>query len=117
MIWKPHWTERHWTAASVIVGALGAGYGIYSGERSADMQQRAVRRQTQAQEEAKNAALSQQRKAEMQQRAANQQAPDMGALLAFEQQPGGLASTLLTGASGLDRTRLRLGRPTLLGDV
>ena len=117
MIWKASINACHWVAASAITAAIGAGYSIYSGERSQDMQQRSLRRQNQAQAEAQNAALSQQRKAEEANRAANQQAPDIASLLAFEQQPGGLSSTMLTGAGGIDRSQLRLGRPSLLGDV
>ncbi len=48
---------------------------------------------------------------------ANQKTPDIGAMLAGNQQAaqGGISGTMLTGPSGIDPTTLQLGKNTLLG--
>ena len=46
---------------------------------------------------------------------ANAKAPDIAALLAGNQAPGGVGSTMLTGPGGVDTSKLTLGRNTLLG--
>lgn len=46
---------------------------------------------------------------------ANAKVPDIAALLAGNQAPGGVGSTMLTGPGGVDTSKLTLGRNTLLG--
>lgn len=46
---------------------------------------------------------------------ANAKTPNIAALLAGNQAPGGVGSTMLTGPGGVDTSKLTLGRNTLLG--
>lgn len=46
---------------------------------------------------------------------ANAKTPNIAALLAANQSPGGVGSTMLTGPGGVDTSKLTLGRNTLLG--
>lgn len=46
---------------------------------------------------------------------ANAKTPNIAALLAGNQAPGGVGSTMLTGSGGVDTSKLTLGRNTLLG--
>lgn len=46
---------------------------------------------------------------------ANAKVPNIAALLAGNQAPGGVGSTMLTGPGGVDTSKLTLGRNTLLG--
>jgi hypothetical protein len=98
------------------IAALSAGYGIYSGERASDVAKKNLRRQTQAQNDAKSAAMAEQRKADEAYRTANKAAPDVSSILAFEEQAGGrgVSSTMLSG--GVDRKKLKLEGPSLLGE-
>lgn len=78
----------------------------------------AIEEQRRAQDEAKNAALSQARRAEMDAMARNRKTPDMASLLSAEQAAAafsGAGATLLTGAGGIDRKKLKLGQSSLLG--
>lgn len=96
--------------AALIVSAISAAYGIYSGERSSSMQEA-------AQSKAKKAALQQQRASDEANNRANQKTPDVNAILSAAQQSakGGPAGTMLTGPSGVDPGALSLGKSTLLG--
>lgn len=101
------------TGTMVALTALSTGYSIYSGERANTMQRGARRRQETAQNEAKQAALSQQIKADQANAAANRKQPDVASLLAFEQQPSALSASMLSGGG----RRGGRARPTLLGDA
>lgn len=79
---------------------------------------KAIEEQRRAQDEAKSAALSQARRAEMDMAARNRKTPDMASLLSGEQAAAafsGAGGTLLTGAGGIDRKKLKLGQTSLLG--
>lgn len=91
----------------------------YEAQRKAERQQsQALAAQRAAQDASISATMSEQRRAAQAQRAADAKGPDIAALLGSEQKAaqGGYQSTLLTGPGGVDRKKLKLGRPTLLGD-
>lgn len=77
-------------------------------------QQRALDEQKRAQSIAEADAASARRRTAMDQAKANQKAPDVGTLLSNAQSPTA-GGTLLTGASGIDPRRLKLGQTSLLG--
>lgn len=94
--------------AYVAVTALA--YTVYSGERAASAQKKANARA----EQAGKLAADQQDQA---MNKANAKTPDLQAILAgnLSAGGGGAGSTLLTGASGVDGSKLLLGKSTLLG--
>ena len=100
------------TTGAIIAGAAVAGtaYSIYSGERSAKAQRK-------AQADAKQAALKQEKLADQAVNAANKKAPNTNAMLDRAANIGksGPAGTMLTGNTGVDYSKLNLGRNTLLG--
>lgn len=103
--------------ASAGAAAAGTGYAIYSGQKQAGQQKKALARQNTAQQTAEAAALSTERKAEVAQNAANQKVPNVAQILAraATMGNGGLSSTMLTGPSGVDGASLNLGKTSLLG--
>jgi len=102
-------------AAAAIIAGLSLAYGVYSGEEQGKQQRKGVRRQEQAQQQASARASSERRDAAMRENDANQETPDPVALLeAARRGPGG--SALLTGAGGVRRSNVILGRSTLLGE-
>jgi uncharacterized protein HemX len=108
------------TTATLIaagVGAAGVGAGIYAGQKQQGVQQAALVRQTQAQQQAEANALSTERKSEVAQNAVNQKTPDVTAILkrAAAMGSSGLSSTMLTGPAGVNTSNLSLGKSTLLG--
>ena len=94
------------TAAVVI----GTGYNIYSGQKQAS-----------AQKKAQNAATANAEKqataAEQAFNASNRKSADTSAILdaATQAGRGGVSGTMLTGAQGVDKNAMALGRNTLLG--
>jgi hypothetical protein len=98
-------------------GAAGLGYGIYAGERGAAAQEKAMKKQQQAQTEQAAQARSQQRQSEMAMAAANRRQPNIAGIMegAAEGGAGGPASTMLTGPMGVNPQDLQLGRSSLLG--
>lgn len=90
------------TTAAVIAGvgaALGAGATVYSAERQASGQRKALRAQEEAQRAALAQANKQARQSEEQFASANKKTPDMSAIMASAAtgSRGGAASTNLTG--------------------
>ena len=98
------------TITAVAIAAIGTGYSIYAGERSASMQ-------AEAQKQAKANALKQEKAADEANNRANQKTPDTNALLSSAQQLSkmGTAGTMLTGPQGIDPATLQLGKTSLLG--
>lgn len=100
------------TATTVLAAAAVAGtaYSIYAGEK-------ASKKQTAAQNEARAAAQKQEKLADEAVNAANRKTPDTGALLTAAGNMGatGPMSTMLTGPAGVDSNTLSLGKNTLLG--
>jgi hypothetical protein len=109
-----------WTAIAAGVGAVasavGTGYGVYSGERQAGAQRRALADQEQQQMLAENRATSAQRSADIRMAAANQKKPDLARLMqaATERASMGTGGTLLTGPQGAGKGTL--SKTTLLGE-
>jgi uncharacterized protein HemX len=103
--------------ASLAVGAIGTGAGIYSGIQSADKQKRSLKNQTTATQQAESNALSTERQNQTASNAANQKAPDVSDIMAraAAASKGGVGSTMLTGPSGVDTGSLNLGKTSLLG--
>jgi hypothetical protein len=98
----------------LAVAALSAGYGVYSGEQANAAQKKGIRRQTDAQNEAKAAALSTKKLNDMAAAKATPNLPDPSGLLGAESEAtrAGVASTLL---SQQDPNKLRNGRSLLGG--
>lgn len=96
---------------AVAVGsAISAAASIYSGNKQAKAQKSAM---AQAQANADKQATA----AEQAANAANQKRPDTNAILDAATQSGraGVSGTMLTGAQGVDKNAMALGRNTLLG--
>lgn len=95
---------------SIAAVALGAATSIYSGNKQASAQKK-------AQAQAKSIADKQATAAEQAQNAANQKRPNTSGILDAANQAGraGISGTMLTGAQGVDKNQLALGRNTLLG--
>lgn len=94
-----------------IVATVAAAATVYSGytANKARQDQRSANRAAAA-EAKKQASLADQAN-----NRANAKAPDLGAMFAGNGMPGGVSSTMLTGAKGVDSSQLLLGRNTLLG--
>jgi hypothetical protein len=94
--------------AAVATAVAYVGYTGYQANK-ANQQQRAYQ---------KNALEMSRKQADLADQAnnkANAKTPNIAALLAGNQAPGGVGSTMLTGAGGVDTSKLTLGRNTLLG--
>lgn len=98
--------------AGIASTAAATGAQLAQGEQARHSQTKSLRLQQQAQASAKQAAVSQQVQAQQAQAAANKKAPDISSLLAFEQQTVNPFAT-----TGVDRSKQKLGRPSLLGDA
>jgi len=93
--------------AAAIAGVVGTAYSIYSGEKQS-------KQARSAQRDAENRARKQEEQAEQDTNRARSNTPDTAALLQQAASPGG-ASTMLTGAQGVDPNQLNLGKTNLLG--
>lgn len=97
-------------AATAVAVAGSPTYTAYTSNK-------ASKRQQGAQREAVAQAEKQAAQAEREFNRANAKKPNVGAIVAGNQQAGlaGQAGTMLTGPTGIDPTKLELGRNTLLG--
>jgi hypothetical protein len=95
-------------AIVATVAAAATVYSAYSANKGRQDQRAANR-------EALAASKKQANLADQANNRANAKAPDIGALFAGNSMPGGISSTMLTGAKGVDQSQLLLGRNTLLG--
>lgn len=86
---------------------------VRNADKQRGLQRRGMIAQEAAQNEAKQAALAQQVRDQQRLAQANQKQPEVDSLLAFEQQPSALSSSMLTGG-GKKGGR---SRPSLLGDA
>ncbi len=92
-----------------IAAVAAAGASIYSAERQSSAQKKAARMQAET-------ARKQLNQEEQQFNRQNQNKVDMSSLLEGEQAGGSsLGSTMLTGAQGVDRSKMNLGQSQLLG--
>ena len=100
-----------WMAAAAVT------YTIYSGERAADMQEKQLNMQREA--NARNIQMQEKadKQAEEAVNKANSKRPDTAAMMAGAEQSAmaGDMSTMLTGAQGVKPEDMMLGRKTLLG--
>lgn len=103
--------------ASVAVAAAGTAYSVYSGERAASAQQKALQQQEAAQAESMAMQKSQAQKAEQNINRANRRQPDVAGIAqgATQMAGQGPSGTMLTGPMGVDPSQLQLGKSTLLG--
>lgn len=101
--------------------ALYAAAGAAAGDALIDKPQKLQEKSLQAQKEASQQATVQANKqatlAEQANNRANARMPDIGAMLAGNEQAakGGQSGTMLTGPTGVDYSQLNLGKNTLLG--
>jgi hypothetical protein len=97
-----------WVAAAVAV--VGAAVSYENGKKQEASSKRAL-------EQSKNAAKQQALLAEQDMNAANKKRASTTGLLSAAQQAGkaGISGTMLTGAGGVDSSKLSLGKSTLLG--
>ena len=98
MIWKPSRNACGLVTAGFILTAASLRYSVYAGERANDMQKRGIDRQRAAQQTAQDAAIRQQKLSAEAYAKANAKTPDIGSILAAEQELSktGAASTQLT---------------------
>lgn len=96
------------TAVAAVAGTMA--YSAYTSNQ-------ASKRQAAAQRDAKVQAEKQAVQAERDFNRANAKKPNVGAIVVGNQQAGlaGQAGTMLTGPTGIDPTKLELGKNTLLG--
>lgn len=102
---------------AAVAAVVGTAYTVYSGERAADAQNKALDQQRSAQAQATANAERQAKLAEENVNRANAKSPDTGAIMAASEQAakGGVAGTMLTGSQGVNPQQLALGKNTLLG--
>lgn len=95
---------------AAIIPAMALAYSVYSGERASKAQKN-------AQSEAKENARKSAERAEQEMNKANATKANAAALQSANEQAaqGGVGGTMLTGPSGVDNSKLTLGKSTLLG--
>ena len=103
--------------SAIVIGAASVGYQIYSGEKQKKQQEKQLQLQQQANKDAKERAEEAADRADIEMNKANQKKANVAAIRSKEDQSAlsGPAGTLLTGTSGVDPNKLKLGGNTLLG--
>ena len=103
--------------SAIVVGAVGVGYSIYSGEQQKKQQKKQLALQAAANEDAKVRAKEAADRADVEQNRANRKRADVSAIQSKEEQAAlsGPAGTMLTGVQGVNPDDLTLGGNTLLG--
>jgi len=91
---------------AAVAAVVGTSYAVYSGERAANEQERAMKKQ-------EKTAATQANLADMANNKANRKTPNIAAIM--QGNKSGVGSTMLTGPQGVDPGALTLGRNTLLG--
>lgn len=103
------------------VGGVGAATAVTAavvqGQQQKSVQKRAEQRQNAVQREASSRAAAELRRQTQDRAKQNQKRPEIRSLLAREREAAseGIGSTTLTGAGGVERGRLTLGKTSLLG--
>jgi hypothetical protein len=102
------------TATIAAVGILGAGASVYSANKAAKSQKKAMK---QAEQQALKSAADEKALNERSINAANRKRADFATMFSMNQAAGsaGVGSTMLTGPGGSKPTNSLLGRTTLLG--
>ena len=100
-----------------FTAALLLGYQVYSGERQKRQQRKQLRMQEQANADARKQAKMAADRADIEMNRANRKKADVSAIQSKEEQAAkeGVASTMLTGAQGINPDEYNLGGSTLLG--
>jgi predicted ATP-dependent serine protease len=98
-----------------VAGMIAAGVGSAALGYSAHTANKARKDQRSANNAAAEVARKQASLADQANNRANAKRPDLAALFVGNAMPGGISSTMLTGAKGVDKSQLLLGRNTLLG--
>jgi hypothetical protein len=88
---------------------------VAQGERAASNQRASLRRQQQTQAEAQAAAIRQSRLSQEAIAQSEAEQPDVSSLLGQALKPPGAGTSLLSQSGGLDPSKLKLGRSSLLG--
>lgn len=103
--------------AGLAIGAAGTTYSITAGEAAKTDRKRAFAAQEKATADAKQRAIAQSRQNEEAIKASNRRRPDVSSLLTREQAAAqqGPGQTFLTGAGGVDKSKLLLGKTSTLG--
>lgn len=106
-------------AVPLAVGVTGAAVGasVAQLQDQKKMQKRAIRAQEEAQRLATSRAAAESRRQEMENRRLRRRTPNIQSLLRAEERGSltGAGSTILTGAGGVDSSKITLGRASLLG--
>ena len=102
---------------AAVLGGLTLGYQVYSGEQQRRQQKKQLRMQEQANADARKQAKEAADRADVEMNKANRKRADVSAIQSKEEQAakGGVASTMLTGAQGINPDQYNLGGNTLLG--
>lgn len=102
---------------AAVAAVAGTAYSVYSGERAAAAQEKAMKQQQQAQQQALEQSKKQAAVQDQEINRANAKSPDSMSVLSRAQQDAqsGGGGTMLTGPTGVDPSLLSLGKSTLLG--
>ena len=100
---------------AAIAASVSAATAVTSGVVSNRAQKKSLAKQQQQQIEAQNAAINDKTLADQKERSLRQREPDVNALLASAQTPRA-PSSILSGAAGIDPTKLNLGKLKPLGE-
>ena len=105
------------TAVATLLGGPLVGGVVHQGEQQKEAAKKAERSQATAQRLATSRAAAELRTQDQERRRLNRRKPNVAGLLAEERRSSltGAGATTLTGASGVGRERLTLGRSSLLG--
>jgi uncharacterized protein HemX len=101
-------------AAALIISATAATASAVNGVQANRQQKRSLERQRQQQAEAQRRAINERTTSAMQEKALRQNEPDISALLSSSLQP--TTPSLLAGPTGVDPSKLKLGKAPLLGE-
>jgi hypothetical protein len=100
-----------------VLIAASAATTVYSTQQSSKNAKKTLAQQESAQNDARKAAMQQEQAADEANNQANMKSPDTGAMMSAAMMSGkaGVSGTMLTGAQGVDKDKLKTGRSTLLG--
>lgn len=103
--------------AGFALGSMPFLSSLFQAREQRKLQKQALNEQRSMQEQATAAANRQMRQNEAELNRANQKQPDLAAILTGAQKAGSAdPATMLTGPKGLDPLKLKLQRPSLLGE-
>lgn len=100
---------------AAIAATISAGTAVTTGVVARRDQKKSLAKQQQQQIQAQSAAINDKTLADQKERSLRQREPDVNALLASAQTPRA-PSSILSGAAGIDPTKLNLGKLKPLGE-